>query len=72
MYTDGKQNCTTLKDDAILSLCTIRSYQKVVGILIVRLFKFYGISIFPGYLMPNPFLYKLTVLFQTIQFSIST
>ena len=34
--------------------------------------KFYGISTFVGYLMPNPFSYKLTVLFQTIQFSIST
>ena len=33
---------------------------------------FYGISNVESYLMPNPFLYKLTVLFQTIQFSIST
>ena len=33
---------------------------------------FYDISTFVGYLMPNPFLYKQTVLFQTIQFSIST
>ena len=33
---------------------------------------FYGISTIVGYLMPNPFLYILTVLFQTIQFSIST
>ena len=32
---------------------------------------FYGISTFVGYLMPNPFLCK-SVLFQTIQFSIST
>ena len=31
---------------------------------------FYGISTILGYLMPNPFLYKLSVLFQTIQFSI--
>ena len=31
---------------------------------------FYGISTFVGYLMPNPFLYIYTVLFQTIQFSI--
>ena len=25
---------------------------------------FYGISTFVGYLMPNPFLYKYSVLFQ--------
>ena len=36
------------------------------------LFGFYGISTFVGYLMPNPFLYKKSVLFQTIQFSMST
>ena len=30
---------------------------------------FYGISFFVGYLMPNPFLYKYSVLFQAIQFS---
>ena len=33
---------------------------------------FYGISTIVGYLMPNPFLYKQTVLFQTIQFSIQS
>ena len=38
----------------------------------VCLFVFYGISIFEGYLMPDTFLYECTVLFQTIQFSIST
>ena len=38
----------------------------------VCLFGFYGILTFVGYLMPNPFLYKWTVLFPTIQFSIST
>ena len=32
----------------------------------------YGISTFEGYLTPNPFLCKLSVLFQTIQFSMST
>ena len=36
------------------------------------LFWFYGISIFVGYLIPNPFLYVWTVLFQTIRFGIST
>ena len=40
--------------------------------LFVCLFGFSGISIFLGYLIPNPFLYKETVLFQTIQYSIST
>ena len=33
---------------------------------------FYGISTFVGYLTPNLFLCKLSVLFKTIQFSIST
>ena len=33
---------------------------------------FYGISTFVGYLTPNPFLCKYSVLFKTIQFSIST
>ena len=31
----------------------------------------YGISTFAVQLMPNPFLYKQTLLFQTIQFSIT-
>ena len=30
------------------------------------------LSTFAGYLMPNQILYILTILFQTIQFSIST
>ena len=33
---------------------------------------FYGISTFVGYLTPNPFLCKQSVLFKTIQFIIST
>ena len=33
---------------------------------------FYGISTFVGYLTPNPFLCKLSVLLKTVQFSIST
>ena len=32
---------------------------------------FYGISTLVGYLTPNPFLYK-SILFKTVQFSIST
>ena len=34
--------------------------------------RFYGISIFAGYLTPNPFLCKKSVLFQKIQFSMPT
>ena len=34
------------------------------------MFGFYGIPTFVDYLMPNPFLYKGTVLFQTTLFSI--
>ena len=33
---------------------------------------FYGISIFVGYLTPTSFLCKWLLLFQTIQFSMST
>ena len=33
---------------------------------------FYGISTFVGYLTSNPFLYKSSILFQTIQFSMIT
>ena len=33
---------------------------------------FYGISTFVGYLAQNPFIYKYSVLFKTIQFSMST
>ena len=36
------------------------------------LFWCYGISTFAGYLIPNPLLYKYSVLLQTIQFSMST
>ena len=40
--------------------------------LFIYLFGFYGKSTFVGYLMPIPFLYKWTVLFQVLQSSIST
>ena len=33
---------------------------------------FYGIRTIVGYIIPNPSLYLLTVIFQTIQFSISS
>ena len=45
---------------------------KVVHDNTVGLVRFYGISTMEGYLMPNPFLYTSTNLFQAIQFSIST
>ena len=38
----------------------------------VSLLGFIGISTFVGYLTPNPFLCNESVLFQTIQFSMST
>ena len=39
---------------------------------LVWFFGFHGISTLLGYSTPNPFLYKLSVLFQTIQLSMST
>ena len=50
----------------------MRILDMTLNNLVVWLFGFYGISAFVAYLMPNPFLYKQSVLFQTIQFSIST
>ena len=41
-------------------------------LVFVGWFGFYGISTFVGYLTPNPFLCKWSVLFQTIQFSMIT
>ena len=58
--------------------CILSNKEKVPGVairkerLFVCLFGFYGISSFVGYLMPNPFLYKWTFLFQVIQFIISS
>ena len=51
--------------------------KRVYKVLWVRsqslsLFWFNGIPTIVGYLMPNPFLYISTVLFQTIQFSVTT
>ena len=39
---------------------------------LVWLLGFYGIPTFVGYLMPNPFLYKYSVLFQTTRVRMST
>ena len=50
-------------------ICIQELYQEEK---MVWLFRFYSISTFVGYLMPNPFSCKKTDLFQTIQFSIST
>ena len=47
-------------------------YESVCKSRGCRLVWFYGISTMVGYLKPNPFLYIWTVLFQTIQLSIST
>ena len=50
------------------------SYQRLLMSLYLSFFLGggYGISTFVGYSMPNPFLYKWTVLLQTIQSIIST
>ena len=52
----------------ILVLMLWFAYKKNIGWLV----GFYSISTIVGYLKPNPFLNKLSVLFQTIQFSMST
>ena len=56
-----------------LVTCTCDASKEAYGFAayVVRLVGFYGISTFVGYLTPNPFLCK-SVLFKTIQFSIST
>ena len=59
------QNNIILIDEYIMN-------RYVLYMLVVWLFGFHGLSSFVGYLMLNPFLYKKTVLFQTIQFNIST
>ena len=46
-------------------------FDKNFVLVLFCLVWFCGISIIISYSMPNPFLYILTVLFQTIQFSIS-
>ena len=53
-----------------MNLLRIKMYINFSGLSdFVCLFGFYDISTFVGYLTSNPFLYKLTVLFQTIKFS---
>ena len=48
------------------------TFPKITLVGLVWFVGFYGISNFVGYLTPNPFLCKSSVLFKTIQFSIST
>ena len=52
----------------IIYMSTCGYSFRLVGWLV----EFYGISTFVGYLTPNQFLCKLSVLFKTIQFSMST
>ena len=37
---------------------TQQTNKPLINLIVWLLFGFYGISIFVGYLMPNPFLYK--------------
>ncbi len=46
-------------------------YIYIIKLMACWLFGFYSISTLVGYLKPNPFLYRLSVLFQTIQFNMS-
>ena len=47
--------------------------MRLVGWLVGSVWLFFiAYQPFVGYLMPNPFLNKLSVLFQTIQFNLST
>ena len=80
-YINFSVNITFMKKYFIIR-CLCTSYINFVRvstfynvnfiILFVYLFGFYGISTFVSYSTPNPFLYKWTILFWTIQFSIST
>ena len=47
-------------------------FLDIFGLFVCLFVWVHGISTSVGYLIPNPFLYKWTVLFQTIQFSKST
>ena len=56
---------------SILIVSKLKDKTMLVGWLVGWFDVFYGMSTFVGYLTPNPFLWK-SVLFKTIQFSIST
>ena len=55
-----------------IKFCSERNPKNTSYENLICLFVFYSISTFVCHLMPNPFLCKWTVLFQTIQFCIST
>ena len=55
-----------------LACCTLFHSVNDLMFVVVCFVGFYGISTFVGYLMPNPFICKESVLFQTTQFSMST
>ena len=65
--------CLSLYLSLSLSLYLSPSLSIYIYVYIyVWLVGFYGISTFVGYLTPNPFLCKKSVLFQTFHFSVST
>ena len=79
---DSFVSITTLSASAILLRLVYSCFDLVLIALfctairrdsgLVWFVGFYGISTFVGYLTLNPFLCKLSVLFKTIQFNIST
>ena len=67
----SSETILTKESDIYQSVFLLKSKLKLNLKTGCWLIGFYGISTFVGYLMSNPFLYKGSVLFQTIQFSIS-
>ena len=74
MYVKNSSYCliTTAFINAAHFILTPRIPSMKEGLSVFRLVGFYGISTFEGYLTPNPLLCKYSVLFQTMQFSMST
>ena len=72
--TGGQEGKNKIKSEKSKRSCGRGGGRKILKMcrLIGWLFGFYGISTFVGYSMSNPCLYQLSVLFQTIQFSMST
>ena len=60
------------KQHVSILCCSHLDFSQLVLSAPFGLVWFYGTSTIVGYLMPNPFLYIQTFLYQTIQFSIST
>ena len=68
LYIHNNYTNTVISDtNGFISFC-FQSLMWLVGWFV----GFYAISTFVGYLTPNPFLYRYSFLFKTIQFSIST